>query len=291
MEAPKPGFLGNLTPEQENMLEELKKRVAEYTEKRVAEGMELTEVQKELLEMDSMYLRFLRGRKWDLEASYNSYIETAEWRRNFQGIGVDNIDETMIENELKTGKCFMYKYDKRNRTIIYVRPRFHDPNQNTTEEMDRFLVWMTELGRKMLRPGVETGLVIYDMNGFGLSNMDYTQVKTQIRILESYYPESMGLTLIVNSPWLFSACWRLIKGWIDPVAAEKIKFISQAELTQYVDPDNLLKDYGGNDPYQFTYETVEERKATGYIPPWEMSWATEWRQEEKAKAEADSPTE
>ena len=46
MEAPKPGFLGNLTPEQENMLEELKKRVAEYTEKRVAEGMELTEVQK-----------------------------------------------------------------------------------------------------------------------------------------------------------------------------------------------------------------------------------------------------
>lgn len=32
----------------------------------------------------------------------------------------------------------------------------------------------------------------------------------------------MGQTLIVNSPWLFSACWKVIKGWIDPVAASKV---------------------------------------------------------------------
>ena len=28
-----------------------------------------------------------------------------------------------------------------------------------------------ETGAQLLKPGVETGLVIYDMNGFGLSNM------------------------------------------------------------------------------------------------------------------------
>jgi len=27
------------------------------------------------------------------------------------------------------------------------------------------------MGRKLLKPGVETSLVIYDMNGFGLKNM------------------------------------------------------------------------------------------------------------------------
>merc|ERR1711934_98251 len=143
--------------------------------------------------------------------------------------------------------------------------------------MERFVVFTTELGRKLLKPGVETGLVIYDMNGFGLKNMDYTQVKAQIRILETYYPESMGMTLIVNSPWLFSACWRLIKGWIDPVAAEKIQFVSQDFLLQVVDPEKLLKEYGGTNTYEYSYETVEERKETGYIPPWEMPWATEWK--------------
>jgi hypothetical protein len=47
-------------------------------------------------------------------------------------------------------------------------------------------------------------------------------MKTQIALLQNFYPESMGLTLVVNSPWIFSACWRILKGWIDPVAAQKV---------------------------------------------------------------------
>jgi len=53
------------------------------------------------------------------------------------------------------------------------------------------------------------------------------------------------------------------------------------ELKEYVDEDKLLEDYGGKDPYKFEYQTVKEREESnsGYIPPWEMAWATEWKKE------------
>ena len=100
-----------------------------------------------------MFLRFLRGRKWDLEAAYDMYIQTcscfslltffptnyicfvALWRKSFQGIGVEGVTEETVENELKSAKCFMYEYDKSDRTIIYVRPRLHDPSSSKVEEV------------------------------------------------------------------------------------------------------------------------------------------------------------
>ena len=36
-----------------------------------------------------------------------------QWRRSFQDIGVDNITEDMIGNEIKTGKTFLYKVMRR----------------------------------------------------------------------------------------------------------------------------------------------------------------------------------
>ena len=38
-------------------------------------------------------------------------------------------------------------------------------------KMERFVVWNTEMGAKLLQPGVETGLLIYDMSGFGMKNL------------------------------------------------------------------------------------------------------------------------
>ena len=37
--------------------------------------------------------------------------------------------------------------------------------------MERYVVWHMEQGRELLKPGIEQSLVIYDMEGFGLSNM------------------------------------------------------------------------------------------------------------------------
>jgi len=51
---------------------------------------------------------------------------------------------------------------------------------------------------------------------------------------------------MVDAGWVFSTCWSIIQGWVDPRTAAKIKFITMAELTEYISKENLPKEYGGN---------------------------------------------
>ena len=61
---------------------------------------------------------------------------TAKWRSGFQdGLGVANITEESVENELATGKCFFYKYDKKGRPVTYIRPRLHVPSECDPKEV------------------------------------------------------------------------------------------------------------------------------------------------------------
>jgi len=276
-------LIRNLSEEEYSKVLDLKQTALEWIQTWLAEEkLEAPPSEVAMGLEDSTYLRFLRARNWDKNLAFEMYKATAKWRMTFQGMGVHNATEDTVVNELKSGKSFFYQYDKKNRTVVYVKPRLHIPGAASPEEMERYIVWHMEIGKTLLKPGVLNGLVVYDMNGFGLKNMDYQTMKTQIALLQNFYPESMGLTLVVNSPWIFSACWRILSGWIDPVAAKKILFIKQEELTQFIDKDKLLVEYGGTDPFVYEYKTKAEREGTDWVPSWEMPWATEWKQHTEA---------
>jgi len=68
-------------------------------------------------------------------------------------------------------------------------------------------------------------------------------VKFLVEIFEKYYPESLGVALILNAPWIFSGCWAVIKPWLPPVTASKVQFVNTSQLEQYIDKENLYVDY------------------------------------------------
>ena len=51
------------------------------------------------------------------------------------------------------------------------------------------------------------------MTGFSLANMDYTPLKFIIQCFEANYPESLGVVLVHNAPWVFKGT--------SPVAARR----------------------------------------------------------------------
>jgi hypothetical protein len=84
------------------------------------------------------------------------------------------------------------------------------------------------------------------MIDFGMNNMDYQLVKFFLNLLENYYPESLGLALIVHAPFLFQSCWTIIRRWLDPVVESKIHFLKHLdELNQFIDPSNIPKRLNG----------------------------------------------
>jgi len=79
-----------------------------------------------------------------------------------------------------------------------------------------------------------------------------------LHIVSNHYPERLGLLLIINAPWLFSAFWRLVSPFLTPATVRKVIFVSGAEvattLLQHIEKEILETEYGGENVYKYNHE-------------------------------------
>jgi len=180
------------------------------------------------------------------------------WRAKFHDIGVDNITEDMIINELKKGKSFTRGFDKQGRPVNYILVRLHKASESSPEELQKMTVWMFEQGRKLVKPPVETTTLVFDMRGYSMENMDYGFTRFLFEVFAFRYPESLGVALVVEAPFIFWAVWKMLSPLIDPKTVTKIHFVKAAQLLEYIHEDQLLAQYGGKDNFVYTYPFPED---------------------------------
>ncbi|KAL8825868.1 MAG: hypothetical protein Q9191_004154 [Dirinaria sp. TL-2023a] len=229
---------------------------------------------------DGLLLRFLRARKWDVQNALIMMVATLHWR--LQEMHVDDdimskgeggaLEETKSSNaslrkdgedflvQARMGKSYIHGTDKEGRPMCFVRVRLHRKGEQSEPSLERYTVFVIETARLMLAPPVDTAVIVFDMTGFSMANMDYTPVKFIIKVFEANYPESLGVVLVHNSPWIFHevGIWNIIKGWLDPVVASKVHFTRNVEeLEAFVERNHIPKELGGGDPWQ--YEFVEPK--------------------------------
>ncbi|OJJ49170.1 hypothetical protein ASPZODRAFT_129578 [Penicilliopsis zonata CBS 506.65] len=226
---------------------------------------------------DSLLLRFLRARKWDVKKALIMFVSTIRWR--LQDVKVDddvmkngealafkqsqssNADEKQVGEEflaqIRMGKSFLHGVDKLGRPICVVRVRLHKAGEQSEQTLERYTVYTIESARMMLAPPVETATIVFDMSNFTLANMDYTPVKFMIKCFEANYPESLGSVLVHKAPWIFSSIWNIIKGWLDPVVAAKVHFTKTVEdLEEFIPRSQIIKELGGDEDFEYKYIEV-----------------------------------
>jgi len=127
---------------------------------------------------DTLMLRFLRARKWDIQKALAMLISTMHWRKD--EVHVD--DDIMINGEggalrdsqssdanvkregadflaqLRIGKSFMHGMDKDGRPICLVRVRLHKSGEQSENALERYTVYVIETARLALIPPVETAV-------------------------------------------------------------------------------------------------------------------------------------
>lgn len=203
---------------------------------------------------DAILLRWLRGKKWDVNRALQQLLETTKWRQEWGVKEFNAKGETdMCYEEIITGKGYFLGNDKAGRPISYCSAKDHIKDQFPHASTEKITVYTMETGRKLLQSPNESVTVIFDMTGFSLKNMDYQNLKFLINLLQNYYPESFALGIVINSPWIFNGCWYIIKPWLDPVVESKIHFINNLDdLKQFIDPSVLPKHLNGTHP-DFNY--------------------------------------
>jgi hypothetical protein len=190
---------------------------------------------------DTAVLRFLRGRKHDEEKALKALNRHLQWREENE---VDDIDKNIsqFEKELKSQTIVVHGSDKDGRPSIFVFARRHNKNERDLEQVRKVIIYTLENTLKKARPHEERILICFDLSEFSYSCMDYDAVKLLVHILQFNYPETLERALVINAPLLFSACWAVIRPWLDPITVSKVHFTKKAELVNYFPASDIPHD-------------------------------------------------
>ncbi|KAH9814015.1 CRAL-TRIO domain-containing protein [Melampsora americana] len=134
-------------------------------------------------------------------------------------------------------------------------------NQNTkpSEDQIKFVVWCLERTIDLMPPGVESLTLLIDFGSSKVPNASgqpttLSQAKQVLNILQTYYCERLGRAVLINVPWLFWGFYKLVKPFMDPRTAEKIKF--NPDVTELVPVEQLEKScFGGQLEFEYDHET------------------------------------
>jgi len=191
---------------------------------------------------ESSMARFLRGYV-EVEKAFVAIAKYNKWRQDY-GVEKLSADDPDILDQMVLRKVHLLRTrDFKGRPIVHIAVRKHIANENDLEKMTKFTIYMLELTFERIDESVIDNMcIVFDMKGFGMANMDYQYIKKLIWLLGKYYPERLGVCLVLNSPVLFSGCWTVIRPWLNDHTASKVTFVSGDQLAEYMNPDALPPD-------------------------------------------------
>ncbi len=218
-------------------------------------------------------LRFLRARKFHVGNAYKMIFEDMRWRseENRFNLRKETAEEVLgcdLQRIFTYFPTWIQGYDKQARPVSYRKfGKFEIWNVlklTTMQKLIRFHAWETEMAlNRMLKSSrqlgynIETFVLVIDAAGWGLglaTSDAFTFIKGMATTDSDHYPERLGTLVVVNAPSALSFAWRVVQGFLDPVTKEKIKIYSskrsewEAVLQQYIDVDQIPRQYGGTAP-------------------------------------------
>jgi hypothetical protein len=226
--------------------------------------------------MESVALRFLRARQFQLDKALAMLGEAAKMKRDEQAARYGEMSpDDCADCDAEVFKNFYPHatgtgFDKMNRPILFEHSGAIDPHVvggiTQTSSLVKYHWWTCEHELNLaFKRAAERGpllvstFVILDMSGLGMAHVSQhllNHLKNLVSIDNLCYPELLGKMLIINAPWLAVQTWGMIKGWLDQRSQNKIEFVKQGETTKrlldFVPAESLPVSYGGTGPPFYT---------------------------------------
>ncbi|TPX77703.1 hypothetical protein CcCBS67573_g01048 [Chytriomyces confervae] len=105
--------------------------------------------------------------------------------------------------------------------------------------------WIVDVSKPAL---IHQLSVILDLEGVGLSNVNYEMMPVLFDLFKSHYPGIFGTLFVLNFGWLHSGMWSIVKTALSAEACKKLLFLTKREMSDHFDPQFLLEEHGGLQP-------------------------------------------
>ncbi|XP_053399459.1 motile sperm domain-containing protein 2-like isoform X2 [Mercenaria mercenaria] len=204
---------------------------------------------KKFREDDAYVASFIRYYETLQDAS-NHLHESLKFRLEF---GVNDVTEDNFPQEMwETGAMYYHNHDKDGHPILYIQVKQHVRDAQLLPTIKKWFAFHLE--KQYRKDPDSTVVILFDLDGAGLSQIDMEFVKHIINSFKLYYPKLLEYMLVYEMPWLFSAAWKLIKQMLNAESVKKIKFVTKANVQEYINKDQLLGHMGGTDTFVYKYE-------------------------------------
>ncbi|XAR48577.1 hypothetical protein NMG60_11031447 [Bertholletia excelsa] len=210
---------------------------------------------------DASISRYLRARNWNVKKATKMLKATLKWRLEYKP---EEIKWADVAHEAETGKIYRSNHtDKLGRTILIMRPRCQ--NSKSVKSQIKYLVYCMENAILNLPENQEEMVWLIDFDGFNLSNISVKSTRETARVLQEYYPERLGVAILYNPPKFFEPFWKVVKPFLEPKTANKVKFVYADDpnthkiMEDLFDVDQLESAFGGKDTEGFDVNKYAER--------------------------------
>lgn len=214
---------------------------------------------------------------FDTEASYQRLMAALQFRRHYQSdVIVHNIWND-LPPPAHVQKCKAMRVaiwagtDYNSRPVVFERlgQFFSSGNAALMTEEDweeSYLYFLETHFCKMRQLSMSTGVtvdrIVYfaDFSGVVSSIMNrkiwkvIPLLKRLVKKVESHYPEIVDHITLFNVPTIASAAYRAVRGFLDPVTADKIELFSGVPYERFnelIGEDVIPKDYGGKNEVDY----------------------------------------
>lgn len=203
--------------------------------------------------------RCLISKRKNVNESLNMLVNMLKWRKELK---IRELSDQDFPIEYFTaGIAFVYEPDKYGNKTLYFRTTLLKCVPELRESFKKFVAYLMyqiddcENG--------ETFSVVFDLTNTGWSNYDIDLLMHFLSLLKDYFAVNVDYILSINFPWVLSAAWSVIKRLIPPERRDVVVFISDKDVLNYVDKQNLPDFLGGTCKREYqmrpkTYLTVAD---------------------------------
>ncbi|OAY55286.1 SEC14 cytosolic factor [Manihot esculenta] len=192
-------------------------------------------------------LRFLKAREWNVSKAHKMLIDCLQWRiqNEIDNILAKPIIPVDLYRAIRDSQLVgLSGYTKEGLPVVAVGVGLSTFDKASVNYYVQSHIQINEYRDRVILPAaskkygrhISTCVKVLDMTGLKLSALNQVKLLTVISTVDDLnYPEKTETYYIVNAPYIFSACWKVVKPLLQERTRKKI------QVLQGCGRDELLK--------------------------------------------------
>lgn len=204
-------------------------------------------------------LRYLMVTGNNVQKAQEKWEATLKWRAAYRADTILEAPHTQYHFIKKYFPQFMAGRSRGGNPVYYEMNAKIDARTLVSQgvdvdEMIWHYVWINEFIYSRWVPDPDGQIItVVDISGLSMSGMSTRSIEfisRSLTLIQAHYPARAQVILLVNAPFFFSYIWKIVKGAADEYTSNTLKVFSTAQtfsaLCEYIEPDQIPVEYGGN---------------------------------------------